>query len=194
MGIETGILTSLDQPFWTWDSISRDIVQWNKDLNLRESFQVSCVPAFQNLARSIGEKRMKSWIDTVNYGDKNISSGIDDFWLPRENKTSIKISPKEQAILLQKLVNRTIPAKESSVKFLKELMRFKSTEKGALFGKTGSGSNIDGIKGNGVGWYVGVVESNGETIAFAAILTGTGVTGAGARAILEYVLMSNEML
>ncbi len=46
LGIETGILASADQPFWKWDSVSRDIVQWNKDLNLRESFQVSCVPAF----------------------------------------------------------------------------------------------------------------------------------------------------
>jgi len=193
-GIESGILSSPDQPFWSWDSVSRDIVQWNKDLNLRESFQASCVPAFQNLARLIGEEKMKSWVDTLNYGDKNVSSGIDDFWLPRKNKESIKISPREQAMLLQRLIKGEIPVKESSVDLLKELMRFKSTNNGTLFGKTGSGSNIDGIEGSHVGWYVGFVESQGTTIVFAAILNGTGASGAEVRGMVEQILIKSNLL
>ncbi len=129
---------------------------------------------------------MKSWIETINYGDKNISSGIDDFWLPRENKPSITISPREQANLIQKLVMGKIPAKESSVNLLKELMKFKSTEKGTLFGKTGSGI----VDGTGVGWYVGFVESQEKIIVFACILTGNNSSGAEARFVVEAILGS----
>jgi len=99
IGLEYGIITSPDEKFYTWDGVTRSIPDWNKNLILREAFKVSCVPAFQNLARKIGNKSMQKWIDSINYGDRDISSGIDDFWLPRKDKKSILISAKEQVKL-----------------------------------------------------------------------------------------------
>ena len=103
VGIEYGLIRSANDTFYKWDSIPRFFPGWNKDLNLKEAFKVSCVPAYQNLAVKIGNENMKKWIELLNYGDKDLSSGIDDFWLPREGKKSIKISPLEQAMLIKKI-------------------------------------------------------------------------------------------
>ncbi|MFZ4526069.1 MAG: penicillin-binding transpeptidase domain-containing protein [Chlorobium sp.] len=65
VGLETGILTSPDEQFYRWDGVERSIPVWNRDLNLREAFQASCVPAFQSLARQIGAERMQHWIDSL---------------------------------------------------------------------------------------------------------------------------------
>ena len=64
---------------------------------------------------------MQEWINKIGYGDKNISSGIDNFWLPREGKKSILISPEEQARLLKKLINEKLPFSENAQKILREI-------------------------------------------------------------------------
>ena len=47
---------------------------------------------------------MKEYIEKIGYGSQDISSGIDIFWLPRPDTTSIKISADEQVALLNKLL------------------------------------------------------------------------------------------
>ena len=59
---------------------------------------MSAVPAYQILAREIGEARMKEYIEKIGYGSQDISSGIDIFWLPRPDTTSIKISDEQVAL------------------------------------------------------------------------------------------------
>ncbi len=116
----------------------------NRDQTLKEAFQSFCVPAFQNLATKIGVAAMQQWIDTIAFGDRDISSGIDDFWLSREGKKSIRISPLEQARLISRLVNGEAPFSEKARAILKEVMLVRKTETGAFYGKTGSGMKING--------------------------------------------------
>ena len=101
IGIESGIISSPDQPFYQWDGEKRSISAWNRDLTLREAFQASCVPAFQNLARQIESERMQYWLDRIEYGDRDTSAGIDVFWLPSKGRKTILISPTEQAQLVK---------------------------------------------------------------------------------------------
>jgi beta-lactamase class D len=84
-----------DDPWYQWDGVHRDIDGWNQDLTLRKAFRVSAVPAFQILARQIGPERMQKYIDQMEYGSKDISAGVDIFWLPRPEKISIMISADE---------------------------------------------------------------------------------------------------
>lgn len=60
IGLSNGKISSADEPFYKWDGITRQVPSWNKDLTLKEAFQASCVPAFQQLAREIGQKTMKT--------------------------------------------------------------------------------------------------------------------------------------
>ena len=100
IGFESGIIASAEEPFYRWDGQTRAISAWNKDLTLKEAFQASCVPAFQALARQIDPERMQSWIEKLGYGDRDISAGIDVFWLPAKGRKTILISPVEQAQLM----------------------------------------------------------------------------------------------
>jgi beta-lactamase class D len=192
LGLEEGILSSPEEPFYRWDGTNRDIAAWNKDLNLRDAFQASCVPAFQLLANRLGSDRMNRWLDAIGYGDKNTTAGLDVFWLPAPDRCTIMISPTGQVELLRKLVSGKLPIKPASLKTLKDLMRVRETPAATLYGKTGSGTlSADGAK---LGWFVGFVESGERCFAFAAALQGAEASGAETRSIVETMLFDLNLL
>lgn len=192
IGLEVGVIASPDEQFFRWDGVERSIPGWNRDLTLREAFQASCVPAFQNLARQIGPQRMQSWIDKAGYGNRDISAGIDVFWLPSKGRNTILISPAQQAELLRRIVSGKVPFSSTSLAVLKKLMYIKQTDQGVLYGKTGSGTDEHGAFV--LGWFVGYVESNGETYAFACAAQGQNVMSKNARTIVEDVLEKQGLL
>ena len=192
IGIEVGIVTSSQQSFYQWDGVERSIPSWNQDLTFREAFQASCVPAFQNLARQIGSKRMQSWIDKFGYGDRNISSGIEVFWLPSKGRQTILISPMGQARMIRRIIAGDVPFSIQTLALLKKLMFIKKTSNGSLYGKTGSGTDKHGTFV--LGWFVGYVESKGKTYAFACTTQGKNTMSKDARAIVEQVFEKKEML
>ena len=192
IGLESGIISSTDAQFYKWDGIERAIPAWNHDLTLQEAFQASCVPAFQNLARQIGPERMQSWIDKIRYGNRDISAGCDVFWLPFKGRDTIMISPVQQAGLMQRIVSGEIPFSKASLETLKKLMFIKKTAKGGLYGKTGSGTDASDVFV--LGWFVGYVESNERTYAFACVAQGKNVMSKNARAIVETVFEKKGLL
>ncbi len=193
IGLELGLIKDADDPWYQWDGLKRDIAGWNKDLTLREAFRVSAVPAYQILARQIGETRMKKFVEKIGYGSRDISAGIDIFWLPRPGTASIQISADEQAVLLQKLLGGKLPFSEKNIAIVRDIMRTEKTEKGTLYGKTGSGAGPDG-KWN-LGWFVGFVEHGNEVYVFACNITGgDNPSGKVARSIVENVLRSKGLL
>ena len=193
IGLELGLIKDADEPWYKWDDVKRDIEGWNQDLTLREAFKVSAVPAYQILAREIGEARMKEYIEKIGYGSQDISSGIDIFWLPRPDTTSIKISADEQVALLNKLLDGKLPFSEKNIAILRDVMQVEKTGKGTLYGKTGSGTRPDG-KWN-LGWFVGFLEHNGTTYVFACNITGgDNPSGKTARTIIESIFKSQNLL
>lgn len=199
IGLEEGILKEPDEPFWKWDGIERDFPGWNRDLTLREAFKASCVPAYQELARKIGPERMQQWLDKLGYGNKDQCGRPDGFWLPRAGQKTVLITPEEQAELICKLLRRKLPVSASSLATLKEIMKSETTDRGILYGKTGSG-----LRGAGggpskdgdfdMGWWVGFFEHVGKQYAYACIVLGPGLSGKDAKGITETVFRANGML
>ena len=183
IGLETGLLTSADQPFYEWDGVKRSIDAWNHDLTLRQAYTASCVPAYQSLARRIGSERMNEWLLKLGYGNRNTASGSDVFWLPSPDRTALLISADEQARLLRQLANGDVPFSPNTLAILKDIMVAKSTSRGMLLGKTGTGGA--GKATPAVGWFVGYIISNKTMIAFACVLVGNGATGKDARHAVE---------
>lgn len=192
IGLETGVLVEPDAPFWTWDRVERDLPGWNKDQTWRSAFAASCVPAFQALARKIGAERMQTWLDKLDYGDRNMAGRPDSFWLPREGVGGVLISPQEQAALLARLLEGKLPVRPESVAKLKDVMQVGPH----LYGKTGSG--LVRLRNAGVdydtGWFVGFVENKGRTFTFACLLLGPGLGGKDARAVAERILKDAGLL
>jgi beta-lactamase class D len=193
IGFELGVINGADEPWYKWDGVKRFIDGWNQDLTLKEAFRVSAVPAYQILARDIGEARMKEYIEKIGYGSEDISAGIDIFWLPRPNTISIKISADEQAVLLNKLLDGKLPFSEENIAILRDIMLVEKSEKGALYGKTGSGMNSD--DNWNLGWFVGFLESGDTTYVFACNITGEETpSGATAKKIVQDVFKSQGLL
>lgn len=189
IGLEAGVLADPDGPLWSWDKVERSLPGWNQDQTWRSAFRSSCVPAFQHLARGIGPERMQEWLDKLDYGNHDMAGRPDSFWLPREGLGGVLISPEEQVSLLCRLLGGELPVRAESVDKLKDVMKIEATPLGTLYGKTGSG--LVRSQGQGVdydtGWFVGFVERNGRTYAFACLLLGPGLGGKEARAASERI-------
>jgi beta-lactamase class D len=194
IGAECGLVSSSNKMFYKWDGETRFLPGWNKDLTLKEAFQASCVPAFQILARNIGSGNMKKWIDSISYGDMDISSGIDDFWLPQEGKKSIQISPIEQSQLIRKLINGDLPFSAQSCGILKEILIVGNTSTGQYFGKTGTGADMSGNPEQNLAWFVGYVISKEHKYSFACLLKGQNLTGKDSKTIIETILKNANLI
>lgn len=189
---ECGIISNENEIIYKWDGKERSIKNWNKDLSLKEAFQVSCVPAFQDIAFRINPERMQHWINYIDYGDKNINAGIKLFWLPEKNRKTILISPKEQAILLDNLISNNLNFSAESIHLLKNIMKSTVTNHGTLYGKTGSVTNEHG--NYIMGWYVGFIESKDKVIVFAALINGENITGKHVKEKIEKLFIRYNLL
>ena len=199
IGLEEGILKGPDEPFWKWDGEERSFPGWNGDLTLREAFQASCVPAFQELARKIGSERMQEWLNKLGYGDKNMCERPDSFWLPRAGQKNIIITPEQQADLINKLITGKLPLKKENVATLLDIMSIESTARSTLFGKTGSGLRAakDGPAADGdfdMGWFVGALDCGGHKYAYACLMLGPGLGGKDAREAVRKIFRESGMM
>jgi len=158
IGLETGVIA--DENFIIpWDGTkSRETC--DKDLTLKDAIRFSCVWYYKELARRVGADKMQEMLNAFNYGNMDISSGVDKFWL----EGSLKISQAEQIEFLKKLYKYELPVSKRSVDILKNIIMLDSTADHILRGKTGWG--FEGNKN--IGWLVGWIEKS-DNIYFYAI-------------------------
>jgi beta-lactamase class D len=159
IGLETGVLHD-QRTVIPWDSVTRPNTAWNRDHDLASAIRYSVVPYYQELARRVGIRRMQHWVDTLRYGNRDISGGIDRFWLG----STLTISADEQIEFLRKLVGGTLPVSKRSADIVREILLQDSPSGTRLRAKTGSATQRGGLA---VGWYVGYVESKKGCHLFA---------------------------
>jgi beta-lactamase class D len=162
IGLETGVIVDENMAI-KWDGIKRSNEAWNKDLTMLEAFKVSCVPYFQEVARRIGKDTMKLWIDSLNYGNKNIGDKIDTFWLDNH----LKISPDEQLGLMKRLYFDQLPFQKRTQQIVRDAMLQEENTAYSLSYKTGGGFDE---KNNNIGWVVGWIEENKHPYFFVTLV------------------------
>lgn len=162
IGLETGRILD-EKMIIKWDGVKRPVEAWNKDMDMTEAFKVSCVPYYQEVARRIGADTMKRWIDSIGYGNKNISGPIDSFWL----NNHLKISPDEQLGLVKKLYFDQLPFRKSVQQQVRDVMLQENNTAYKLSYKTGWGYGEDG---NALGWMVGWIEENNHVYFFVTFI------------------------
>lgn len=170
IALDTGVVESLAQEL-TFSRKSYPIQKWwpvrwyKSSLKVRQAFQFSAVPIYQTLAKRIGEGRMQNYLNEFCYGNKDISSGIDSFWL----NESLRISAFEQIEFLRKLNRQKFDLKPSTYsKFLK-VMLVEQNQDYRLYAKTGGGPLSSE---SAIGWYVGFVKKGSDTYYFALNISG----------------------
>ncbi|HEV2914565.1 MAG TPA: penicillin-binding transpeptidase domain-containing protein [Pyrinomonadaceae bacterium] len=172
IGLETGVIRDADflipwdkqkYPPDGWDT--EPFIQWKRDHTLRTAFQNSVVWYYRELAQRVGAERMKKYVTAFNYGDRNISGPIDYFWL----NNTLKISADEQVEFLKKFYLYKLAVARRSVDIVREIMVREQTPGYRLSGKTGGGALESG---RFIGWFVGYVETGGDTYFFATNIEG----------------------
>jgi bla regulator protein BlaR1 len=66
IGLETGVLKD-ENTLFKWDGKPQHFKTWERDHTLASAIKESCVWYFQEVARRIGQERMKSYIDKLDY-------------------------------------------------------------------------------------------------------------------------------
>jgi len=152
---------SLKVPRKPWWYTTEPLKHWMQDHTMQTAIKYSVVWYYQELARRIGEKDMVRLLNQIDYGNNDITSGIDNFWLCG----SLRISAKEQADFIKDLYNKDlIGFSEQSQEIVKNIMLYETTDKFKLYAKTGGGDCWDNKI---IGWYVGFVETKSGTYVFA---------------------------
>lgn len=154
IGLQEGKIIN-DSMVIKWDGVKRQFESWNKDMTMFEAFRVSCVPYYQEVARRIGQERMQFWLDSLGYGSRKITTGIDTFWLDH----SLTITPDEQLGLMKKLYFNQLPFFQSNQEIVKRAMLIENNSSYRLGYKTGWDFMND-VNGKHIGWMVGWIEEN----------------------------------
>lgn len=130
------------------DSTGR--LNWDKDLTLREAFEVSSEPYFKEVARRIGRERLQHFIDTVRYGNQKMGDSVSTCW----TDNTLQISADEQVGFIRKMYFNQLPFTDRSQRIVRSLMLRENANNRKLYYKTGWGEN-DREK---VLWVVGFAE------------------------------------
>lgn len=170
IALETGEVASLEQVL-DFDRSKTPIQAWwpkswyREPMPITAAFARSALPIYQELARGIGKQRMQAHLDRFDYGNRDITAGIDRFWL----NASLQISALEQVEFLKCLFEEDIELSEHTRSALEQIMLAEQTAEYRLFAKTGGGPTAEN---RALGWYVGRYDTAKNRYYFALNIDG----------------------
>ncbi len=147
-----------------WDGRQRMLSVWNQDQSALSWMQNSVVWYSQEVTKIMGAKKLQSYMNKFNYGNKDSSGSLTTSWLTPKNEAeaTIKISAYEQVDFMKKLWSGTLPVSKKSIDITKKITYLETSKNGfVLNGKTGSvslGPNRD----RRLGWFVAHIEGQGK--------------------------------
>ncbi len=189
IGLETGVIPGADY-LMKWDGRNRFIGAWNVDHTLKSAFANSVVWYYQELARRVGPERMSAYLHRVQYGNQDISGGLDRFWLC----SSLLISADEQVAFLKRLYEERLPFSHHSLAIVKDISIVAHGADWELHGKTGSAKFDPGASDN-LGWFVGYLVRADQCLVFALnIEAAQGANGPKAKEITLAILKRLELI
>ncbi len=143
-----------------WDGQPRAFASWQKDMTLAEAMQASAVPVYQELARRIGLELMQSEIKRVAFGNAEIGTQVDQFWL----QGPLEITPQQEAEFIYRLATEQLPFDAKVQQQVKEMLLIEQRGDLKLYAKSGWGMDVEPQ----VGWYTGWVDNgHGKITAFS---------------------------
>lgn len=165
IGLSVGAVKSVDEVF-PYDGKPMWMKAWEKDMDLREAFRLSCYPIYQQVARRVGLKRMQDAVTKLGYGNSDIGTVVDNFWL----EGPLKISAVEQTQFLKRLAQGTLPFPEKAQAQVRDIAQFDHGDNWTLYAKTGwtgPDTNLGNELRKGIGWLVGWVKKGDKFYTFA---------------------------
>ena len=160
IGLETGAIAD-EREVFKWDGRPYPRAVWEADHTLATGMRDSVAWMFQEVARRSGKAAMREWLDRLEYGNRSMAGGIDQFWL----QGGLRISAMEQVAFLHRLAEGRLAATQRAQRLVREAMVVEKSRDYTLHAKTGTGPR----GALAVHWWVGWIERRGRTEAIFAI-------------------------
>ncbi|MBF0309517.1 MAG: class D beta-lactamase [Magnetococcales bacterium] len=157
IALENGLVQEEER--FPWDGAPLPFKTWEKELSLQEAMAVSSVPVFQGIARRIGLQRMQEWVGKLDYGNGEIGTVVDRFWLDGP----LVLSAQEAARFMARVAEGQLPFSPATFAAVRRILPKEEIGEARLFGKTGWAMSAKPM----IGWYVGWVENRDKKVAFA---------------------------
>jgi beta-lactamase class D len=169
IGFDSGILKSENKPSWSLPEGTDPYINVCKsDHNPRAWMRDSCLWYSRILTTKLGMQKFQDYVTKFSYGNMNLTGGLTNAWI----SSSLKISPEEQTVFLQKIVDQKLPVSHASYDKTKKIMFIQEMAGGwKLYGKTGNGRQLDKDSNKTElqhGWFVGYIEKGSCRIVFAS--------------------------
>lgn len=158
IALESGVASGAAQAY-PWDGKPRGytlngkpfaVPAWNADQTLGSAFRNSTVWVYQQIAREVGAGRMAQSVRSFRYGNADIGTVVDRFWLDGP----LQISAVEQVEFLRRLNEGRLPLSAHTVAEGRKTMLREDKPGCRLYAKTGLADATQPA----VGWYVGWIE------------------------------------
>jgi beta-lactamase class D len=174
VALETGVVAvdSVER----WDgSRHEQQPEWNRDHTVISALRPSVLWFFQRIAPRIGAARMADWLARFDYGNRDVSGPITEYWI----NGRLQISPLEQVSFLRRFYREELPfavghqrgvkagldQKPGTVQNAQGVHRLKGDwRRATLNSKTGATT----AAGYRVSWLVGSLRTSGHDYVFAA--------------------------
>ncbi len=158
-GLEEDVIAP-DDSFMAWDGTNHPFEAWNGNQDLLSAMQSSVNWYFEEIDMKIGSSAIQDYIRKIGYGNEIVNANLSTYWM----QGALKISPVEQVELLTSLHNNRFDFAPENINAVKNSICLFSSEDKNFYGKTGTG-RVDGQDVNG--WFVGLLETTGNTYFFA---------------------------
>lgn len=174
MGYDSGFLKNEHSPLLPFQKGYPDwIPEWRQAIDPTNWIKYSVVWYSQQVTQSLGAARFQAYASKFHYGNADVSgdpgkhNGLTRAWLG----SSLKISPLEQLVFLEKLVNRQLPVSAHAFDMTGRITQLVALPNGwEIHGKTGAGSDGAYDEAHAYGWFVGWATKGARTIVFARLI------------------------
>ncbi len=184
LGLETGALAD-EREVFPWDRKPQVLGTWEADQTLESGLRDNVAWMFQRVARRVGKAAMRDWLGRLEYGNRDMTGGIDQFWL----QGGLRTTAMEQVAFLHRLAEGRLAATQRAQRLVRESLRLEKTRTHTLYAKAGAVPSGP----NAVSWWVGWVERRGRVDAvFATNLSPGTATPYADRFVIARAILAAE--
>lgn len=177
IGYDSGILKNANSPKWNYHSAyNSQFSAWKTAQTPTSWIRNSCIWYSQVITKKLGMKKLQQYVKKFNYGNKNLSgdvgknNGLTHAWL----SSSLKISPNEQKVFLQKMLRRELPLTPNAYDQTAQILRIKQLNNGwTLYGKGGLAVLLE--TNEHVAWFVGWANNNNRILVVVKNVVGKNI-------------------
>ena len=159
MGLEEGLIADEKQVF-AWDGTLKPVPAWERDQTLASALRDGTTWVFQEVARRAGRVCVRDWLERLEFGNADISGGVDLFWL----RGGLRVSAMEQVRFLHRLAEGRLPVTQRAQRIVRDALVTDKARERTVFAKAGATGGRDAVQ-----WRVGWIERRGRVEAVYAM-------------------------